>query len=1324
MGTDVKTINMNVIKQYQSDFTSEQSLFQNKTYSSFKNGYINSCSDPYVQVMAQKLNVMYDDIQNSYTKIGQWWNNYISQYESIDKQLLNQNSDLSSVNGSNILNPNGLNNLTMTFDSKTPSNLNNKKKLSATGLTDNIINILIPKELQSEFKENLTEKKQMREENPQLSDTIDMYIEYQAKEGNHYCKSFDDYKKLYEKCLQDSEFKSTLVKYNKEKVKEEAALAALEQASSLGNSDALYYLAGGLSLVSSGIDRSVGGMLSFCYSGFSFIMKSGSKGLSLIGADNLADKVDNYANEFATEAETAVDYFFYNNDVTEFAGNYKQDFANEAKTALGEKGELVANCISGLCEGAGSLMVNFTLMEAFGGIANGLGFAANSDILIAGISMKTSTLFGLFSGVMNGGGNAYHDAVMHNITTPTGVDENGNYVYANALDNAFKAELISGAWSGLTYAIGNKYGSDTNGILNIFIDTAQGAGDQIFQPIIDMQYKKSYYDENGNLVSLDEKNLDEKYKILFDENGGWDSVLQNAVVSGANSLVTSKIPPRDNIPTLDDKQKIDINESDIKLKNKLSDKEMNSQYNYKKEANSVDKKINGINKKSNDYVDDFKNKFTKPIDFADDYYNETNYRSAQKKIDNYIIFTLKKHGLYTPENFNTFKSNLETGKFDSSNISREVRSDYLTTNKYMAEFESKYKGMVDEQKYKEEVLYKKKNQWDSEVNKVIESSPKGIELNHGYQLQEVVDDVFGDKFCGVPYARELNNIGYMPEYTGKYIDDLFNNGNNYDIYVYKTNSRNLSDIYSKGLSSNDITYTSNPAEVTKILKMDCGNENNVDGALILKIPKGMDKKTVFVSYGNRTVVDPKYIDSFIGVDKNRNVGNVEFKQSKLGIENNGYTYESKSQQQNKTEIDYRKSYYQKEAYCAERKIDEYIKYTLEKQGVYTPENFINLKRKIMTGELDSSNVSYEVRSQFESWYKYRNDCLNIVNESDSNIKNKFGSNKVNPKELENPSISFEPNIKNLKSIIKENMPNNLSSIEKAYYIYRKLNKEIGYSWIYWKYATDPMLKKSKSPLTRKNFENIVYNKRVDIENYNYDETIVCSTWAQMYGDFLKSEGIDYKILGKTHKYITFEADGKYYYADAFEGLKGGYNDVFMNQVGGGTSHFFQISKEQYDNNVSYKNYEDDSYDFVLHANSPRVSEIKNMDYKLGFDNTEINELFNVKREVNKMTTNDQINNFFNLNAERAMDIFEKELAPRLKNMDYAEATTLYLYFINLRPYIVDEIFFNESTGEFCKVYTLPSGKEYVHFGKGRFYELEGDAEEYLKNYNFRYDEGE
>lgn len=94
MQSGVETINISVLKQYKSEFTSEQSSFKHSSYATFTNGYINHCDDPYIKIMAQKLNTMYASIEKGYSNIKSWWDKYISTYENLNLKLSNDSSEL------------------------------------------------------------------------------------------------------------------------------------------------------------------------------------------------------------------------------------------------------------------------------------------------------------------------------------------------------------------------------------------------------------------------------------------------------------------------------------------------------------------------------------------------------------------------------------------------------------------------------------------------------------------------------------------------------------------------------------------------------------------------------------------------------------------------------------------------------------------------------------------------------------------------------------------------------------------------------------------------------------------------------------------------------------------------------------------------------------------------------------------------------------------------------------------------------------------------------------------------------------------------------
>lgn len=191
---------------------------------------------------------------------------------------------------------------------------------------------------------------------------------------------------------------------------------------------------------------------------------------------------------------------------------------------------------------------------------------------------------------------------------------------------------------------------------------------------------------------------------------------------------------------------------------------------------------------------------------------------------------------------------------------------------------------------------------------------------HGYQLD--INDVTGFYKNGLDSGfftkEQINNIldninskGYLSKETGEYLTNLFTDPD-YDVYVKTINDSDLDSINAKGLYCNNyassiggskpqsvkqidleatVTKVDNVLDVVSKVKSANGvsqGMNPINGTLILKIPKGasLDDIVYFNSSENAFCIDPKYIDTFLGVDKNGVVGDINAvkSQSLDGIE--------------------------------------------------------------------------------------------------------------------------------------------------------------------------------------------------------------------------------------------------------------------------------------------------------------------------------------------------------------------------------------------------------------------------------------------------------
>ena len=203
-------------------------------------------------------------------------------------------------------------------------------------------------------------------------------------------------------------------------------------------------------------------------------------------------------------------------------------------------------------------------------------------------------------------------------------------------------------------------------------------------------------------------------------------------------------------------------------------------------------------------------------------------------------------------------------------------------------------------KLKDVLNYLDENEVKRFENIIIEDNIK----RHGYQLNiDDMGDIYKTKLKSGFFTEEqiknmLNNInekGYINKETGDHLKNLFDN--KYDIYVKTVNSSDIDSIFENGVYCNGTStsgFGMKPTSIKDIylentvtgidclydmtVKVKSANGvsqggNPIDGTIILKVPKGISKEDMLIKLqdGNYSI-NPKYIDSFIGVD-NRGIVN-------------------------------------------------------------------------------------------------------------------------------------------------------------------------------------------------------------------------------------------------------------------------------------------------------------------------------------------------------------------------------------------------------------------------------------------------------------------
>lgn len=88
----------------------------------------------------------------------------------------------------------------------------------------------------------------------------------------------------------------------------------------------------------------------------------------------------------------------------------------------------------------------------------------------------------------------------------------------------------------------------------------------------------------------------------------------------------------------------------------------------------------------------------------------------------------------------------------------------------------------------------------------------------------------------------------------------------------------------------------------------------------------------------------------------------------------------------------------------------------------------------------------------------------------------------------------------------QTMPQNLTELEKARYLYIELCKTVTFSTTYQNTDLKTM--------------SYLHNKKVDANNLESRE-INCRMWTQLYSQLLNSVGIKNEVIDQSHQYVEF-----------------------------------------------------------------------------------------------------------------------------------------------------------------------------------------------------------
>lgn len=195
---------------------------------------------------------------------------------------------------------------------------------------------------------------------------------------------------------------------------------------------------------------------------------------------------------------------------------------------------------------------------------------------------------------------------------------------------------------------------------------------------------------------------------------------------------------------------------------------------------------------------------------------------------------------------------------------------------------------------------------------------------------------------------------------------------------------------------------------------------------------------------------------------------------------------------------------------------------------------------------------------------------------------------------------------NLGKEILNNIPSDLSDLEKARYLYLELCKRVTFNTTF--QNTDVS-----------NFAYI-YNKKDDVFNINSNE-VICRSWSSFYSQLLTSVGIQNRIVNRGHQFVQFIIDGKKWVADA---TYGSYTDLSRVKNSDETNGFGYSAYQALDNDYNFISFEKDY-----------ISLIDSIDKKIGYIGDKSKDLVELKKyllgikdglySIDNNVTNDNLN---------------------------------------------------------------------------------------------------
>lgn len=593
---DINRVNISLLKTYKSDFDHEKSNFKNSAYRTFSSSYLKNCGDATVKKMASQIDALYKKIDTGYTNIDRWWSDYNQSAEELEIALANpggrnriKESSLRNYVHTNLKELKEIKLdlatiLTPKLGSYNKVAFSNNQAVSKIGQFQDLYGDYNVKDVNVQsVSKNQNVKGRMENVDTSAEGTIAAWKE----------KIFIPLKKSLQEVGAYVGTGEGKVKKNILEIGKQIALrnATPEQAAAIEVKAAWNQMRNILEQS----QEEEGHWYDWAVDGYNYLADGASEVWNVTtGAveyvwDDIVEEWEILKEGFGIMGDQLVEGFErLNATITTFglsciegAGHFVEKLAGgviilgAAFTSLNFTipADILTGCFTGdwdfkatgwTWEGTRAVVENINVVTpafdcfydntTFGqylkektyGFDTVRSIGCGVGEMAATVALSVATC-GLASGLNS-------TTVLTGIAAIKGLGDGtrtawqeGAGTYEGLIYGSFNA-----AWEGGQYYVGAKIGQydafknpiggnliksqkASNALTRITLDSIDSGAEGFVQPALKLIYQKGYYDDNGNYVEFTDQNLFERYGELFDDNGGFNSVVSNAVIGGIGS---------------------------------------------------------------------------------------------------------------------------------------------------------------------------------------------------------------------------------------------------------------------------------------------------------------------------------------------------------------------------------------------------------------------------------------------------------------------------------------------------------------------------------------------------------------------------------------------------------------------------------------------------------------------------------------------------------------------------------------------------------------------------------------------------------------------